>query len=373
MPKYNGYVEIIVTSDGTVSSAVMNQYFDGGLISSDSFDMNNFSRGVPNVLGTPDSLIDILLSDQAYLFVDITGSPEFNSFSNIQDYTYVPFELTDVGLMWLFRSQFDKDLFIADTIFTYEETQLSLCDLTAVLSAINENKTLIESFISSQNQLITDMSLIKNKVNTLENYSDIDLRNYLVTYLASSFSELNNLENSRSSALSQLVDDNKTSIINHVTVTSSDIVARQQNYQEILTGKLDSLDSKVVNVDFSPLEASLTQVKLYTDEVEQKADSIISAVTAVQTAVSNIDLSSTSVGNLLQNSSLNGDLYSHKDGTVVYVFPDNRQYTVLGSYMVYSGEAIQTIMYDLKDSENKVISAPHTFCSITPPTTATTE
>lgn len=61
-------------------------------------------------------------------------------------------------------------------------------------------------------------------------------------------------------------------------------------------------------------------------------------------------------------TSLNGDLYSYNDGQLIELFPHNRIYSVVRSYLVYSGEAIQTIMYDLKDDQNKIISAPHTFC-----------
>lgn len=61
--------------------------------------------------------------------------------------------------------------------------------------------------------------------------------------------------------------------------------------------------------------------------------------------------------------SLNGDYYSFNDGESVYTFPDNRNYKVSRSYLVYSGEASHILMYDLVDSDNKIISCPHTFCS----------
>lgn len=60
--------------------------------------------------------------------------------------------------------------------------------------------------------------------------------------------------------------------------------------------------------------------------------------------------------------SLNGDYYSFNDGDSVLTFPKNRAYIVQRSYFTYSGEATQTIMYDLKDIDGKIISAPHTYC-----------
>lgn len=65
----------------------------------------------------------------------------------------------------------------------------------------------------------------------------------------------------------------------------------------------------------------------------------------------------------IKASSLNGDYYSFNDGESVYTFPDNRNYHVSRSYLVYSGEASHILMYDLVDSDNKIISCPHTFCS----------
>lgn len=81
-------------------------------------------------------------------------------------------------------------------------------------------------------------------------------------------------------------------------------------------------------------------------------------------ALGNLQTFSLDSNHILFNS-LNGDFYSFKDGEEVGLYPDNRKYNVVRSYLVYSGEAIQTVMYDLVDVFGKKISAPHAYCAIT--------
>ena len=57
--------------------------------------------------------------------------------------------------------------------------------------------------------------------------------------------------------------------------------------------------------------------------------------------------------------SLNGNHYSHADGSKVTVKPDSREYTVVSSRIVHVGTSTLGVVYSLIDDDNKVLECPH--------------
>ncbi|MDD4949637.1 hypothetical protein [Sulfuricurvum sp.] len=70
--------------------------------------------------------------------------------------------------------------------------------------------------------------------------------------------------------------------------------------------------------------------------------------------------------------SLDGENYSYKDNESVWVYPENRKYTVKRSYLMLSGNRVFSPVYELQDVNGDVLITPMDFVTNIDPTTTST-